>query len=172
MLLFRLSSDFTRKFKTAIEIGLPFDKCDNFLLFIVQKRTRFGVPWQKRLASAPVPQTLPSAIAYKAFWWISDSKILFLFSNSLVASATTKPHPSTPGVTTARRVISPTGGPLPPCKQAFKATYFLRSDFCKFRLWSSTRLSLHMLQKLEWITCLQLFFGIYVSHMPVKDGCA
>ena len=38
MLLFRFLSDFTRKCKTAIEIGMPFDDIyDNFLLFIIQK---------------------------------------------------------------------------------------------------------------------------------------
>ena len=38
MLLFRFLLDFTRKCKTAIEIGKPFDDIyENFLLFIIQK---------------------------------------------------------------------------------------------------------------------------------------
>ena len=39
MLLFRFLSDFTRKCKTAIEIGKPFDNIyDNFLLFIQKNK--------------------------------------------------------------------------------------------------------------------------------------
>ena len=39
MLLFGFLLDFTRKCKTAIEIGKPFDDIyDNFLLFIIQKK--------------------------------------------------------------------------------------------------------------------------------------
>ena len=45
MLLFRFSSDFTWKCKTAIQIGMPFDDMsDNFLLFIVQKPTIASIP--------------------------------------------------------------------------------------------------------------------------------
>ena len=48
MLLFRLiadssvfMSDVTRKCKTAIEIGRPFEgMCDNFLLFIIREQTK------------------------------------------------------------------------------------------------------------------------------------
>ena len=52
MLLFRLiaessllTSDFSRECKTAIEIGVPLEEmCDNFLLFIDQKRTIALIP--------------------------------------------------------------------------------------------------------------------------------
>ena len=54
MLLFRFSSDFTRKCKTAIEIGTHFDEiCENFLLFIVEKRRIPSIPKILLLISLP-----------------------------------------------------------------------------------------------------------------------
>ena len=45
MLLFKFLLDFTRKCKTAIEIGTLFDDIwDNFLLFNIQKRTITSIP--------------------------------------------------------------------------------------------------------------------------------
>ena len=97
--LLRFSSDFTftRKCKTAKEIGTPLEWHMRQFSFVYLSKTNNSfssenlrlqqwnatyinnslrckwVHWQKRLASAPVPQTLPPAIVFKGFWWISDS---------------------------------------------------------------------------------------------------
>ena len=134
MQLLRFSSDFTftRKCKTAIEIGTPMnDICDNFLLFIFQKRTIASVP-KICVYSNETQHTLTIALD------VNNRGLEFIDKNGSLA------HPSHKHF--LQQLYSKDSDEFQIRKNVLRAVrleaiYFLRPDICKFRLRSSMRLS-------------------------------
>ena len=103
-----------------------------------------------RVASTLFPQTLPPEIALKGFWWIADLK-QYIFLNQTFVNF------DCDLACTFQNVC--------------ECTWFLHRA-CTMPFFMFCKLTLkHLAKKIECIKCLQSFFGIHASHMPVKDAC-